>query len=391
MKKIERVYLGTWFPRTSLHLDELYRFLKSGEGIIGLNSQQVRQAHRVLSATNVEYHEEADFNFLEFSVNTITITITEDGLIMMGAPFTELGQTTAAISNVYQDRLGPALSYIYSRGAPLPKDLGDVKKLYPLIVVLSKAEPSTITDLFLSVNDAPFASVASSDMAIAFGKTMTVCNLRSNIPQADIEELLRHLILFREFDSQLAEYMNRNRLIWEKISVIRESRTLKYRNFPDIRQQILSYSKTLSFIKARIAQMEDIAEERMLLIEPEMKKRLHALSMDRFGHIEANQRYISHLNEMTSEYVDGTLHLFEALYQENTQRELGTLKFITLVGVLTSFFGMNIAFPWEERWPHIFGSSLEVLVIIAVSAVGFYWLLKAFIYNRHFTIHKDKE
>jgi Mg2+ and Co2+ transporter CorA len=391
MKKIERVYLGTWFPRTSLHLDELYRFLKSGEGIAGLNPQQLRQAHRTLNAAGVEYHEEADFNFLEFSINNIIITITEDGLVMMGAPLTELGQTTASMGNMYQDRLGPALSYIYSRGAPLPKDLSDVKKLYPLIIVLQKAEPKEITDLFLSVNDSPFTSVASDDMVIVFGKTMTVCNIRSSVPQADIEELVRHLILFREFDAQLSEYLNRNRLIWEKVSVIRESRTLKYRDFPAIRQQILSYSKTLSFVKARLAQMEDIAEERMLLIEPEMKNKLHTLGMDRFGHIEANQRYISHLNEMTAEYVEGTLHLFEALYQENTQRELGTLKFITLVGVLTSFFGMNIAFPWEDRWPNIFGSSLEVLIIIAAAAVGFYWLLKAFIYNRHFTIHKDRE
>jgi hypothetical protein len=42
---------------------------------------------------------------------------------------------------------------------------------------------------------------------------------------------------------------------------------------------------------------------------------------------------------MTIEYVQGTFDLFKYLYEENTQREWGALKYITLVGVLTSFFG----------------------------------------------------
>jgi Mg2+ and Co2+ transporter CorA len=121
-----------------------------------------------------------------------------------------------------------------------------------------------------------------------------------------------------------------------------------------------------------------------------MKQELQAASIERFEFLAASRDYVSDLWQMTIEYVEGTLKLLESLYSENTQRELNTLKYITLVGVLTGFFGMNIAFPWEERWSQVSASSLSVVVLIGVAAVIFYFFLRYFIHNRRFTINKNK-
>jgi Mg2+ and Co2+ transporter CorA len=94
---------------------------------------------------------------------------------------------------------------------------------------------------------------------------------------------------------------------------------------------------------------------------------------------------------MTIDYVKDTLNFLESLFQENTQRELNTLKFITLIAAITSFFGMNIAFPWDERWHEIYVSSFTVVAIIAVVCFIFYFVLKLLIYNRYFTIQKKKK
>jgi len=167
-----------------------------------------------------------------------------------------------------------------------------------------------------------------------------------------------------------------HRELWEKISYIREKRTIRYRDFPRVREEMLDYLETMSFVKARLEQMKDILSEREISSNQYVMKILTDLSLDRFAYLDAGQNYISHLWQMTTEYVHGTLSLLESLFNEHTQREITTLKYVTVVGVLTSFFGMNIAFPWEDRWSNVFRSSFEVVGLILLLAVSFYYFLK---------------
>ena len=118
---------------------------------------------------------------------------------------------------------------------------------------------------------------------------------------------------------------------------------------------------------------------------------LKKLGMLKFDHLEANQKYITHLWQMTIEYAKGSLSLLESLYQENTQKELNAIKFITFGALITGFFGMNIAFPWEDRWIDVKWSSFIVLLIILSLFISFFYILKIAIYNRNFLVQQKKK
>ena len=202
---------------------------------------------------------------------------------------------------------------------------------------------------------------------------------------------MHYIIFFREFEDQLAGYLQAHRQMWEQITAIREAEQMLYKDFPRIREEILKNMKVLSFVKARLAQMKDIIQERKNTIDPHIQQELKKLGMLKFDHLEANQKYITHLWQMTIEYAKGSLSLLESLYQENTQKELNAIKFITFGALITGFFGMNIAFPWEDRWIDVKWSSFIVLLIILSLFISFFYILKIAIYNRNFLVQQKKK
>ena len=89
---------------------------------------------------------------------------------------------------------------------------------------------------------------------------------------------------------------------------------------------------------------------------------------------------------MTTDYANSTLTLFESLVEENTQREIRLLQQVAVAGMLVGFFGMNIAFPWEDRWPDTLMSSFAVVGVIIASMIIFYLVSKKIISNRKLNV-----
>ena len=85
--------------------------------------------------------------------------------------------------------------------------------------------------------------------------------------------------------------------------------------------------------------MDDILTSRLQLMDPTLHKELPHLGPYEFENLQGNQRYVYHLWEMTTEYVNDTLRLLASLFEENTQRELNALKLTTLTAALTGFLG----------------------------------------------------
>ena len=149
---------------------------------------------------------------------------------------------------------------------------------------------------------------------------------------------------------------------------------------------ILDFNRTLSYVEARISQMGDILAVRAKDTEQDSLLFLTHLGLNRFEHLEAIRKYINDLIIMTTKYVQGTLELLQSLYDENLQREFKMLKITTFLAAVTSFFGMNIAFPWEERWSMISLISFVVVGIIIIAILLFYLYIKHAILNREFKI-----
>ncbi|HLD37066.1 MAG TPA: hypothetical protein VJA86_00565 [Candidatus Nanoarchaeia archaeon] len=387
-EKKEAVYLGVWFQRTSLHLKEVYEFLKHKKGVKELDGQKLEALWSALQITDPMYHEEETLEFIDAKSNAITFSMTEDGIMLLSAPLSQRRETTEELERYYSKCVGPALNYLFSRGAPIPKDLTVISGAYPVYFAVYNRSKEECLDFFREYKDNAFSFIKNSDTEIYIGKRVAVINvLRQTMSPAKFFDVIRNIVLFREFERQLNHYLNLHRKLWDKISAIRDAERIRYRDFSIVRENLFDYLKTISFVKARLLQMHDILHARGGSIEPDIKRQLKALQLfDRFKMLDSSHDYVNHLWDMTSDYAKSTLTLLESLYTENTQRELNALIFITIVGAAVSFFGMNIGFPWEDRWPYVFKSSFYVIGLIVIIAVLAYSLLRILITKRQFKV-----
>ncbi|HTK05040.1 MAG TPA: hypothetical protein VL500_05625 [Candidatus Eisenbacteria bacterium] len=389
--RIERVYLGTWSQRTNLHLQEIYRFLKYGKGVDKLDEARVKALRDAIGPGETTFHNAA-INSLRAACGAFTVSITEDGVVLMSTEETDLAKARASLMKFHEGALEPALGYLFSRGAPLPKEIASIEKHGDFLTVVRGADDIDVRETFEAFGDRYHSHASSEGMRVMTGHRIEIVDVGDiELSEEETEGFVRDLVFFKEFERQMYAYIRLHRGIWDKLSEIRDARSLRYADFPAVRTDILSFEMTLGVVRARIAQMDDILGERRAGEPKGVTRILSSLGMLDFSSLHASRRYVSHLWEMTDDYADGTLKLLETLYQENTQRELNALKFITLITALTSFFGMNIAFPWEERWASARTSSFEVIVLIAVASFAVYFLLRALILNRNFVLAQEKK
>lgn len=390
--KIKQIYLGTWFQRTSLHLKELFHFLKFHRSSIGLEEERLKHLWEALQVKEVQFIGDSEFDHVEALCRNVTLSISEDGIILLTTDETDVKKAKKILESFYTEYFAPALTFLFSQGAPLPILLDQPKETYPLLLIGQNMKAGDLLKLFDVVDDSLITTLEGKNVVASLGDVLGVFDIQNSrrFSEAHVHELLHYVVFFREFEKQLSGYLQLHRKMWDEITAIREAEEMPYKDFPKIRAEILQKLKILSFVKARIAQMKDIIEERHLTIDAGIQEELHSLGLLKFDHLLANQKYVSHLWQMTIEYVKSSLSLLESLYQENTQRELNAIKFITFGGLVTGFFGMNIAFPWEDRWFDDKWSSFIVILILLSLLVSFYYILKIAIYNRNFLVHTKR-
>lgn len=149
----------------------------------------------------------------------------------------------------------------------------------------------------------------------------------------------------------------------------------------------MNMRRDITGIDARLLQMGDILVERSRAVSPEDKKLLRQIGLYRFESINSSLQYMKHLWEMTFQYLDGTMDLLHIFYEENTQREFSVLKTITFAGAIAGFFGMNVGFPWEDRWPIAKDYSIIVAAIVIFGPILFYIIFKRLLLNRRFNVN----
>ena len=84
--KIDGIYIGGWFQRTTLQLSEIYDFLKYGKSELALNKKKLLELLNNLDINKdlgTAYHIDG-LEFLMYTTNSgISIKIFEDGLITL--------------------------------------------------------------------------------------------------------------------------------------------------------------------------------------------------------------------------------------------------------------------------------------------------------------------
>lgn len=384
--KIEKIYIGTWFQRTNLHLREFLYFLETGKSKLDLEQDKLTSFHKKLSPKKVHWKEREIFDSVDAQFNNIEMLFFEDGLILFKKNYQNLKKDFQALKELYEKKFSPAVSYLYSLGAPLPKRLAETELILPYIIVVSETEKEEVKGLFSEVKDSLQSVVDAPVASLYYGNKVFILNVKEfQKEKFQIEEIIKYFIFFREFSAQLNGYLQAHRDIWEEVSEIRAKPVLRFRNFPETRNSLMRIKQTLSFVEARLTQMENFITIRQARAkEKGLEEILRSLSIYQFDTLANAYHYMASLWKMTQDYANSTFDLLSMFYQENVQREVDALKLVTIVSVMATFFRLSSMTDYNLLHPQFLGS----IVLIFIFAAIFYFGMRYWFRSRKFELHK---
>lgn len=389
--KIEKIYIGGWFQRTMLHLTEVYNFIKDGESYLRLDKKKLLNYRDGLEIAELRFGT-SGFEFIEFQTrNGLTVKIVEDGLIMLSSSVPDADKMQDKIDELakyYEERLSPAINYLFSLGAPVPKELANIKTVYPYFVVFDNAPGQELQDLLTNIDRQRYFDYNNDNFEVKRGeKYYFVNNKRKSFNQ--IEKYIEEQIFVREFKGQLHRYLDLHRIIWGKIATVKERASIKGKDIVEFSSHIDDYAKTINLIESRIVQMESYLEtrERIAKANVDSKDFLDAIEY-RYETLGDTLAYIQGLWEMTKNYVKSAQNLFGDLQQEITQKSLKNLTVITTLGVLVSVINLLTA----KAMPQFTVFGLFYFLALAAIIVIVNWILAFVGTKRKYTINdKDYE
>lgn len=156
-----------------------------------------------------------------------------------------------------------------------------------------------------------------------------------------LERFIEETIFFREFKSQLHEYLNIHRYIWEEIAAIKEKGEIGGSEVGMLKQKIESYQKTINLISTRIDQMSTYVGTRESILKND-KSLSKILSIMEYKHetLKDTLSYLRDIWSMTQNYVNSALQLFSEIQAKTTNNSVTNLIIVTSVGVGATLLGL---------------------------------------------------
>lgn len=244
---IEKIYIGGWFQRTTLQLSEIYDFVRNVTSALKLDKNKLKKLHADLDLESVKYSVDGLEFLLLTTKSGISIKICEDGLIVLNDSDVNefsLFQDIDALANYYENKLSPAINYLFSLGAPVPKELANIETVYPYFIVLDHATKDQIQALLSRTDKEQYFNFQNENFEVVRGDKYYFINNKSK----DISSISRYIeeqIFIREFKAQLHRYLNLHRIIWEKIDEVKESKQVKGKDIVAFSSKIDGYRKQL--------------------------------------------------------------------------------------------------------------------------------------------------
>ncbi len=341
--KIEKVYIGGWFQRTMLQLTEIYDFLREGKSYLALDSKKLLKLRKELGIGKIDYGSNG-LEYVSFTTAfNITVKIFEDGLIVLNNE--EVTENTLfsdidEVTDYYENKLSPAISYLFSLGAPVPKELANIETVYPYFVVLDNANKEEMNELLARTDKQKYFEFSSKDYDVIRGdKYYFINNKAKNIDE--IEIYIQEQIFMREFKGQLHRYLNLHRIIWEKIADVKERKEIKGSEIIKFRSKVEGYQKTINLIESRINQMSAYLSTREKVARnSEGVGEFLGVFGYRYETLRNTLSYIQHLWDMTKNYVNSAMKLFSDLSSDVTSQSIDNLTIVTSMGVGASLLGL---------------------------------------------------
>lgn len=88
--KLEKVFIRGWFQRTTIQLSKIYDFVRGGSSKLELDKKKLLKLRENLELKEIDH-----------------------------------------LAAYYEQKLSTSLNYIFSLGAPIPKELANIETVYP--------------------------------------------------------------------------------------------------------------------------------------------------------------------------------------------------------------------------------------------------------------------
>ena len=341
--KINRVFIGGWFQRTMLQLSELYDFLRCCDTQISLDKEKLNEYRKKLEIGKIDYGVDGE-EFVTFTTSFgITVKLFEDGLIVLNSQnvsedtlFADLDHLT----DYYENRLTPAINYLFSLGAPVPKELANIETIYPYFVVCEDATHEEMSNLLSRTEKQKYFEFDNNKYDVIRGDKYYFINNKKQ-SMDNIQRYIEEQIFIREFKGQLHRYLNMHRIIWEKIDEVKEKTNIKGSEIVKFTTKLEGYAKTVNLIDGRIKQMGTYigTREKIAKSDPELSEFL-SVSGYRYETLKDTLDYIKYLWDMTKSYVTSAQKLFNGIKSDVTSKSIDSLTIVTSMGAGASIIGL---------------------------------------------------
>ncbi|OGM25002.1 hypothetical protein A2627_05040 [Candidatus Woesebacteria bacterium RIFCSPHIGHO2_01_FULL_39_28] len=330
---IQKIYIGGWFQRTTLHLTEIWDFLNRGKSNLDFPKEKLSEARASLSLSSVSRESGPLEYILVKTKKEIGYRIYEDGLIILEKDFESLKNDFEAIKDYYDNKLSKALSLIFSKGAPVPKELVNIKTILPYIVTVDDATKKETKQIFKDFSEEVYSTLTTKNIEVYHAPGIILINNLKD--EKLVREVIESQIFFREFKSQLHRYLAIHRILWEKIRTIKERGEIKGNEVDSLRNELSVYQKTINLIGARIDQMPAYVKTRQKITNVEkIDDYLQPLFQFKFETLLDTHEYIKHLWGMTKNYLTSAIEIFSELQTKSTKNTISSLQLITTIGVV---------------------------------------------------------
>lgn len=341
--KINSVYIGGWFQRTMLQLSEVYDFVRTAESRLKLNKKKLEELHKNLEIGSIEYGIAGEEYVQFFTAGHLRVKIFEDGLITISTE--EVSEETLfsdldRLKDYYETKLSPAINYLFSLGAPVPKELAHIENIYPYFIVCDNATRADIADLMSRTERQKYFEFENKNYTVVRGDKYYFINNKKT-DMTTIRRYIEEQVFIREFKGQLHRYLNLHRIIWEKIDHVKDRSRVRGRDILKFTNKLESYEKTITLIDGRIRQMSTYisTRERIAKQDKELEDFL-AISGYRYETLRNTLDYIRDLWDMTRNYVKSALKLFDGIRQDVTSSSINSLTIVTSMSAGAALLGL---------------------------------------------------
>ncbi len=236
--------------------------------------------------------------------------------------------------------MSPAINYLFSLGAPVPKELANIETIYPYFIVCENATKEEMESLISRTEKQKYFEFNNEKYDVTRGDKYYFINNKSQTI-GNIERYIEEQIFIREYKGQLHSYLNLHRIIWEKIDKVKENARVKGSDIVKFNSKLEGYAKTINLIDGRINQMSTYlpTREKIAKGDKELAEFL-AISGYRYETLKDTLDYIKSLWTMTKNYVVSAQKLFNDLQSDITNKSISNLTIVTSMGVGASLIDL---------------------------------------------------